>query len=92
MLLVLVLGYDAVGKGSALALHGLVRSIPFFFSDALHHGRYGPEGLTLRALVVIPGSGMCKAGFTGYSAPRAVFLVLLSSGPGARHLGRYGPD
>ena len=53
--------------------------------------RYGPEGLTVRALSSIPGSGMCKAGFTGYSAPRAVFLVLLSSSPDARHLGRYGP-
>ena len=28
------------------------------------------------ALVVIPGSGMCTAGFTGYAAPRAVFLLV----------------
>ena len=43
-------------------------------------------------------SGMCKTGFTGYSAPRAVFLVLLSSGPLSAgpplglHHGRHGPD
>ena len=32
---------------------------------------------TLRALVVIPGSGMCTAGFTGYAAPRAVSFVVV---------------
>ena len=42
---------------------------------------------SIRALVVIPGSGMCRAGFTGDLAPRTVFLFLLSSGPDARHLG-----
>ena len=30
---------------------------------------------SIRALVVIPGSGMCKAGFTGDLAPRAVFSL-----------------
>ena len=30
---------------------------------------------SLRALVVIPGSGMCTAGFTGYAALRAVSFV-----------------
>ena len=35
---------------------------------------------------------MCKVGFTGDSAPRAVFLSFLLSGPHARHLARYGPD
>ena len=47
---------------------------------------------TLRALVVIPRSGLCKAGFTGDPAPRAVFISFLSSGPDARHPGRYGPE
>ena len=35
---------------------------------------------------------MCKVGFTGDSAPRAVFLSFLLSGPHAPHLGRCGPD
>ena len=36
------------------------------------------------ALVVNIGSGMCMVGFTGVSAPRAVFLP-----HDARHRGRY---
>ena len=35
------------------------------------------EDSSLRALVVIPGRGMCTAGFTGYAAPRAVFLPVV---------------
>ena len=44
--------------------------------DARHHGRYEPEGQSR----FDSDSGMCKVGFTGDSAPRAVFLSL-SSGP-----------
>ena len=40
------------------------------------------------ALVVDNGSGMCKAGFAGDDAPRAVFLPIVD----ARHHGRYGPE
>ena len=48
------------------------------------------EDSSLRALVVIPGSGMC-------TVVLLVTLLLalfssLSSGPDARHLGRYGTD
>ena len=38
------------------------------------------------------GSVIYYAGFAGDNAPRAVFLSFLSSGPVARHHGRYGPD
>ena len=38
------------------------------------------------------GSVIYYAGFDGDNAPRAVFLSFLSSGPVARHHGRYGPD
>ena len=34
---------------------------------------------------------MCTGGFTGYSAPRAVFLPCLQARD-ARHHGRYGPE
>ena len=54
--------------------------------DARHHGRYGPGGQYCAVF-----SGMCKVGFTADSAPHAVFLSFLSSGPHAR-LGPYGPD
>ena len=40
---------------------------------------------SIRALVVIPGSGMCKAGFTGDFEPRVVSLSFLLSGPDARY-------
>ena len=53
--------------------------------DARHHGRYGSEGQ------VVARSGMCTGGFTGYSAPRAVFLPCLQARD-ARHHGRYGPE
>ena len=43
------------------------------------------------SIALFSGSGMCKVGFTGDSAPRAVFLFLLSS-LHARHPGQYGPD
>ena len=46
----------------------------------------------LFVFVVNHCSGMYKVGFTGDSAPRAVFLSLLSSGPDARHHGRYEPE
>ena len=50
--------------------------------DALHHGRYGPEGQLC--------SGMCKARFAGL-----LHLAMCSSygsGPDALHRGRYGPE
>ena len=53
--------------------------------DARHHGRNGSEGQ------VVAGSGMCTGSFTGYSAPRAVFLPCLQARD-ARHHGRYGPE
>ena len=40
--------------------------------DARHHGRYGSEGQ------VVARSGMCTGGFTGYSAPRAVFFSIVA--------------
>ena len=43
------------------------------------------------SVALFSGSCMCKVGFTGDSAPRAVFLSLLSSSPDARHHGRYVP-
>ena len=46
----------------------------------------------LFVFVVNHCSGMYKVGFTGDSAPRAVFLSLLSSGPDAWHHGRYEPE
>ena len=46
----------------------------------------------LFVFVVNHCSCMYKVGFTGDSAPHAVFLSLLLSGPDARHPGRYGPE
>ena len=58
-----------------------------------------PETLCIMAdidqkpcIALFSGSGMCKVGSTRYSAPRAVCISLLLSGPDALHLGRYGPD
>ena len=53
------------------------RYVPFCFrqaQDALHHGRMDQKDRTQRALVVGSGSGMCRAGFSWYFSPRAVFF------------------
>ena len=49
-------------------------------------------GMDPKDCIALFGSGMCKARFTGDSAPRAVSLSLLLSGPDARHHCRYRPD
>ena len=53
---------------------------------------YRPEMLCIMAdmdqkdsLALFSGSGMCKVGFTGDSAPRAVFLSLLYETEGQLH-------
>lgn len=48
-----------------VALHGDYKCFSLFFSSAMED--------EIAALVVDNGSGMCKAGFAGDDAPRAVF-------------------
>ena len=50
---------------------------------------YRPEMLCIMACLDQNFPAVARA--TGDSAPRAVILSLLSSGPNARHHGRYGP-
>ena len=49
-------------------------------------------GVDSKDCIALFGRGLCKARFSGDSAPRAVSLSLLLSGPGARHHCQYGPD
>ncbi|KAL1475584.1 hypothetical protein MTO96_003558 [Rhipicephalus appendiculatus] len=44
------------------------------------------------ALVVDNGSGMCKAGFAGDDAPRAVFPSIVGRPPPPGCHGRYGSE
>ena len=44
------------------------------------------------ALVVDNGSGMCKVGFVGDDAPRAVIPFDCRQAQNARHYGRRGPE
>ena len=48
-------------------------------------------GMDQRDSYLVSGSGMYMLGFSGVSAPRAVFPSL-SSGPDARLRGRHGPQ
>ena len=64
-----VCGYGAVGKDSALALR----------LSGVMAGMYQKGSSTL---VVVYGSGMCNAGLAGYDAPRVVFLFWRRQAPG----------
>ena len=89
-LLVVVYGSGVCNAGFGW-LRYTSRYVSFWRRQALDALQIRTRRTDCSCVVVDSWQWHVQSWFYCYSAPRAVFLVLLSSGPDARHLGRYGP-